>query len=74
MPGERTADMKFKIFCGPGDQRDDFEVIEGQLNDWASRENPEIVDVRSSVNAMTDQANKSRYLLTVLVTYQPRGA
>ncbi len=62
--------MKFKVFCAPGDHRDDFEAVENQLNTWSAEHNPDVVHVRSSVTPMTDQTNKGRYLLTVLVAYR----
>ena len=70
---ERTVGMRFKVFCAPGDHRDDFEVVESQLNAWSAEENPEVIDVRASVTPMADPQNKGRYLLTVLVTYRPSG-
>ena len=65
--------MRFKIFCAPGDHRDDFAAVEEQMNAWSAEQNPDIVDVRSSVTQMSDPQNKGRYILTVLVTYRPHG-
>ncbi len=62
--------MRFKIFCAPGDHRDDFAAVEDQMNAWSAEEKPDVVDVRSSVTRMTDQQNKGRYILTVLVMYR----
>ncbi|MBU0640901.1 MAG: hypothetical protein KKB50_18710 [Planctomycetes bacterium] len=65
--------MRFKIFCAPGDHRDDFEAIQTQLNEWAAAEDPDIVDVCVQVTAMTDTKNIGRYLMSVLVTYRGPG-
>jgi hypothetical protein len=62
--------MKFKVFCAPGDHRDDFEVVQRQLNAWSEAENPDVAHLQSSVTPMSDPTNKGRYLLTVLVTYR----
>ncbi len=64
--------MKFKIFSAPGDHRDDFDMLEKQLNEWVSGQQPEIVDLHMNVTAMTDSKNTGRYLMTVLVAYEPQ--
>ncbi len=65
--------MRFKIFCVPGDHRDDFEVLEGQLNEWADQEKPTLLFCNSGVTPMSDPKNVGRYLMSVLVAYQPGG-
>ncbi|MCP4248477.1 MAG: hypothetical protein GY778_15625 [bacterium] len=65
--------MRFKIFCAPGDHRDDFEVLEGQLNEWAEKDQPNLLSCNSSVTPMTDPRNAGRYLMSVLVAYQSGG-
>ena len=62
--------MRFKIFCVPGDHRDDFGVLENQLNDWAEKTKPKIVTLNSDVTAMSDTKNVGRYIMSVLVAYQ----
>ncbi|MHC4092694.1 MAG: hypothetical protein ACYSVY_20875 [Planctomycetota bacterium] len=62
--------MRFKIFCVPGDHRDDFEVLENQLNEWAAEAKPKIVNLDSTVTAMTDPKNLGRYIMSVLVAYR----
>jgi len=66
--------MRFKIFCVPGDHRDDFEMLEGQLNDWVANQQPKILSLHSNVTPMTDAKNMGRYLMTVLVGYEARSA
>lgn len=63
--------MRIKVFCAPGDHRDDFENVESQFNEWAAAEQPEIVHLKMDVTAMTDDRNIGRYLMSVLVAYQP---
>lgn len=65
--------MKFKIYCTPGDHRDDFKILEGQLNEWAATAKPEIVDLHMDVTAMSDPKNVGRYLMSVLVSYENQG-
>ncbi len=66
-----TGLMRFKIFSGPGDHRDDFAAVEEQMNAWSEAQHPDVVDVRCNVTPINDQQNKGRYMMTVLVTYRP---
>ncbi len=66
--------MRFKVFCAPGDHRDDFEVLENQLNEWAAQAKPKIVSVNSSVTAMTEAKNVGRYIMSVVVAYESTQA
>ncbi len=61
---------KFKIFCVPGDHRDDFESLESQLNEWSESAHPEILQVQMNVTPMTDPKNIGRYLMSALVSYK----
>ncbi len=63
--------MQFKIIAAPGDQRDDFEALESQLNEWSASANPQVISVHTQVTAMNDPKNIGRYVMTVLVTYDP---
>ena len=66
--------MKFKIFCVPGDHRDDFSILETQLNDWAAAAQPKIAEMQMNVTPMTDPKNVGRYLMSVLVSYEKKRA
>ncbi len=65
-----TTMTKFKIFCVPGDHRDDFESLERQLNEWSESASPEILHIQTNVTAMTDIKNSGRYLMSALVAYK----
>ncbi len=63
--------MKFKIFSAPGDHRDDFVEIERQLNQWASTELADVLHIQMDVHELAETKTTGRYLMTVLVGYQP---
>ena len=65
--------MQFKIIAAPGDHRDDFEAAEKQLNEWSASANPRIVSVHVQVTTMIDTKNAGRYLMTIVVAYNPGG-
>jgi len=62
--------VKFKIFCVPGDNRDDFRLMEDQLNAWSAESKPRIVDIRAAVNS-PDAKSHGKYTMTVIVMYEP---
>lgn len=63
--------IRSKIFCGPGDHRDDFATISKQFDAWAAEARPQIEHVKMSVNPAADKGHQSRHLMTLLVLYRP---
>jgi len=61
---------KFKVFCAPGDHRDDFEFLEQQLNEWSESVNPDILHIQTNVTAMTDVKSSGRYIMSALIAYK----
>lgn len=61
--------MPIRIFCAPGDHRNDFKPVEDQVNRWISEVHPQIVHLQTSVNAMPGDARLGEFMMTIVVHY-----
>ncbi len=67
--------MPIKIFAAPGDQRNDFEPIEMQANEWMAQSQPQIVSMHTTVNQMPGPARDSGgFMMTLVVHYNAAGS
>ena len=62
--------MPIKIFSAPGDHRDDFVMVETQVNDWISEKNPKILELTPAVNQLQEKRDASAFMLTVVIHYE----
>ena len=61
--------MKIKIFCAPGDHRDDFRQVEDQTNTWLAETKPKVLGMHCDVTPATQRKDLA-YILTLLVQYE----
>ncbi len=64
--------MRIKVFCAPGNHRDDFIAVEEQVNSWLASEQPNDVRINAAVNEMGRDAAQGNFMLTIVVQYEPR--
>jgi len=64
--------VRIKIFCAPGNHRDDFIAVEEQVNEWLASERPTDVHITSAVNEMGRDSAQGSFMLTLVVQYEPR--
>ena len=62
--------MPVKIFSVPGDHRDDFAVLESQMNDWIAESQPKIINMHCVTNTLPQKRDVGLFVLTVLVHYE----
>jgi hypothetical protein len=62
--------MRIKIFSAPGDQRDDFEAVEAQVNEWLTAAAPAVEQMHVNVLPFQDRRDSKQFMMTVLVLYQ----
>ncbi len=61
--------MKIKIFCAPGDHRDDFRQVEDQTNTWMAETKPKVLGMHTDVTPIPDRKDLG-YILTLVVQYE----
>ena len=66
--------MPIKIFAAPGDHRDDFQVLERQVNEWIAKERPRVVDLRTTVNPIGEKREHGGFMMTLVAHYEDSGS
>lgn len=61
--------MPIKVFAAPGDQRNDFEQIEKQANEWMASAKPTIQAMQTTVNQMPSARESNQFMMTLVLLY-----
>ncbi|RMF77065.1 MAG: hypothetical protein D6744_11780 [Planctomycetota bacterium] len=62
--------MPIKIISAPGDHRDDFAMVETQVNDWIEHAAPKVLSITPVVNPLPEKRDASTFMMTVLIHYE----
>lgn len=62
--------MPIKIFSAPGDQRDDFESIEAQVNDWMESAKPTVADMQLDITPLPERRDSKTFMMTIVLRYE----
>jgi len=61
--------MPIKIFSAPGDHRDNFEVVETQINDWIESAKPSVRDMQLDVTPLPERRDSKTFMMTIVLRY-----
>ena len=67
-------EMPIKIFAAPGDQRNDFETVEIQANEWIASAKPTIQAMQTTVNQAPGAKDSNQFVMTLVLLYDESGA
>lgn len=66
--------MPIKVFAAPGDQRNDFEQVEQQANEWMASAKPTIQAIQTTVNQMPSARESNQFMMTLVLLYDEANA
>ena len=66
--------MPIKVFAAPGDQRNDFEQVEKQANEWMASAKPTIQAIQTTVNQMPSARESNQFMMTLVFLYDEANA
>lgn len=61
--------MPIKIFSAPGDHRDDFVIVEDQVNAWLHENEARLQDLKMDITPLPQARDNQSYMMTILVRY-----
>lgn len=62
--------MPFKIFATPGDHRDDFRMLEDQINEWLATSGANVIRFTTDIIQMPERRQSGTFMLTATIHYE----
>ncbi len=61
--------MPIKVFSAPGDHRDDFEVVEDQVNAWLHENEARLQDMMMDITPLPQSRDSKSFMMTIVIRY-----
>lgn len=62
--------VSIKVFAVPGDYRDDFSVLESQVNTWIEENHPAVLEMHVDVTPLPQPRDRKEFMMTLVVRYE----